>query len=418
MKKKVAVILPSKQDRHYLDALASEYELHYLYDEHWSPYVEESPKFDAVAYKNRVIDQLRAESIDAVVFSHDFASLVGAIAAEAVGLPGPSVESTFLSLNKYYFRQHCDTGVRHAFCDVRALRARLRDCRLPIYVKPTSLFFSVMQHVVRSRDDIDPVCDEIERNLPAWNRKYRALFDAYLDRGRYPLAADDVLLLEEVVEFKTQVAVEGWCDEAGQPHLWCVSDNNYRVDERANSWLDNNAIPSACDRATRQRLIDRAVDTVRALGIKSNFWNVELWITPDDAIKVTEVNGRMIGSMSNLYRAVHGRVQYPYVVNLALGRSDLCRPVEDAERDVAAGAMYTLSTRKKGRMRDLLDYDRLSDYENHQNVVNISVMHNPTYEVQWRQTGGVHCLARVHLAGRSKDELDVLASAIRRDCLR
>ncbi|MGM9515875.1 ATP-grasp domain-containing protein [Roseateles sp. DB2] len=407
--KKLLALLPSPQDRRELDALADKgIAVVYLDDPGWRSYDASLQSFDPIEFVRKGISMGKEHAVDGIFFTEDLANFCGAVMGQALNLPTPSVEAMFLANHKYYSRSRERHPIR--FQGFRLDQDDwMRDITFPSHLKPPSLFFSLLQTTVTQPQELAEAVAELREKLPAFARPYKELFSRYVDADRFPLAMHDMFMAEEFVSCRTQHAVEGWTDAEGRHAIWAVSDNNYF--DGVGSALDNNSVPSRLGAAELDRVVQAALDAVENIGIKNGFWNVELWVLPNDDIRITEINGRACVSMTALYKQVFGKSQYALIAKLAAGlpieASDAAGPPK------GVGGMFAVSTSRQGYVRDLLDEEAFAQVQHMPGIVRTAQIFPGDAYIDWHQTGGRSCLARFWLVGESYEAIAAQAREIR-----
>lgn len=409
--KNVLVLLPSEQDRLELKKLTPlGYQFIYADDERWRSYEASLEDFDPVEYMQHCIALAREYQVEGIFYTDDLANFVAAILTKELGLPGPPVNAMFLANHKYYSRTVETDAVGFSSYDLHNDGWKSIDT-FPIHIKPTSLYFSLLQTTVRDKAELQKVVESLRINIPRWEHPFKKLFANYINRETYPLADKDILLCEEFVTNATQHAVEGWSDEHGH-HVWAVSDNNYWPGESAP--LNNNSFPTTLPSEKEQALIKVALDLINRFEMKSGFWNIELWIRSDGRIQATEVNGRICSSMTPLYKHIFGKTQYPLALSLAVGGDpNLLAYAKKPKKNVIGGAFSITSTRK-GLVSELIDLTMLREISSWHNVIKTKIMYPEDMTVTWHQTGGINCLARAWLVGETYEEICDVAGKIRK----
>lgn len=412
--RKLLALLPSAQDRAELARLVEE-GIHVVFaeDDGWKSYEVCPDGFDPVSYTERAILLGRQEQVDGVFYTDDLANFVAAVVCRELALPGPSVDSMFLANHKYYARRAERSPIAFSGHTIGE-SFDAAQVSLPSQLKPTSLYFSLLQFTARSTEEVSAAAASLARDVPKWERPFKDLFASYVDRERYPLANRDMFLAEEFVSARSHHAVEGWTGADGRLQLWAVSDNNYF--DGPGSALDNNAFPSRLSETVKAQVIECAFNAVRDMGIKTGFWNVEVWVLDNGTTRVTEVNGRACVSMTALYRAVSGQSQYPLVAKLSAGQ--LFEPSELVAPAGRVGGMFAISTASEGIVRDLLDLDAYERMKQAEDVVRTTLVFSPDTSIEWKQTGGRCCLARAWIVGSSYEEIRARAEGFRRQLLR
>ena len=357
---------------------------------HWRP----DPAFDPLDYLDRALAFARRERVDAVVSTHDLGDLVAAIVARELRLPGPSPESVFLCLHKYYGRRVEADPIR---CVALPLFETPPPLAYPAWLKPPWLKLGILGFELRSDDDLRRALAIARRELPAWSRQYAPLFARAVDLAKYPLAAQDIMLAEQVID-APQVTVEGWVSD-GRPNVWAITDTNTVPGRRA---IDNFSLPSRHDGETLEAMARAACDAILRTGFDNGFFNAELWRTPD-GIRLTELNGRAAASFANLYDAALDADIFAAIADVACGADP--EPLPRATGRVAG--QFSIITSGEGRAGELIDFDQAA------RVPELDLLYGADDEIRQAGAFGV-LLAQVELSGASYDAIHRKAGEIRR----
>ncbi len=395
----VLVLLPDAFDRASFSAVPGHrYRFVETEIDHWRP-----TGFDPLAYLERARNAARQGPVDAVVSTHDLGDYLAALLARELGLPGPSPESVFVALHKYYERQ---AERRAGFPSVRCEALDLDDPTprafgYPCFLKAPFLKLGLLGYRLDGPDDLARAWAIARRELPAWCRQYLPLFEATVDLDRYPLAARPVMLLEEWRN-GPQVTVEGWMRD-GRFHLWAITDTNVFPGSRA---IDNFSLPSRLPADAQAALAEAAERAVRAIGFDGGFANVELWWLDGEAIPI-EVNARSAASFSILYEHCLKASHWQAIVEVAGGGAPANLPAPDG----TVGGQFNLITFAEGRWGELLDFDAARE------IPGLSIDRSPQDLARPLSEFGV-VLAQVELFGRSYEEIHAEATRIRRRLLK
>ena len=391
----ILVVCPDSYDRwafgrvdghsfHFVDAGIS----------HW----EASPEFDPSAYLERCLEVMSEHDVDAVVSTHDLGDLIAAILADDAGLRGPSPEAVFLCLHKLYGRRAEVDPIR---CQPLLLDEPLPRLAYPAYLKAPWLKLGLLGFKVTSDDETRAAMEMARRELPAWTRQYYPLFARAVDLAKYPLAATDMMLVEEFIDGR-QVTVEGW-SLGGDIRIWAMTDTNTFPGTRA---IDNFSTPSRVDAQMAETLRARTVETIRAFGFDGGFFNIEFWLT-DDGVRLTEVNGRSAACFGGIYELGLGADIFAAVADVATGRAPRRLPRPGGR----VAGQFNVITFDDDLAGNLLDYEAAAT------MPELSVFRRAEEQVRVVSEFGA-VLGQIEIAGDSYEEIHDRAEEMRRKLLK
>lgn len=323
--KKVLVVLPSAQSQEVLESYSKgRYEFHWLTDLN-SPTLNTTndptnfKRFDPISYIDRAVKYVKENEIDAVFYFQDFSGLLAAIICEETGLRGPSIESVFLCIHKYYSRK---TEPSELWFEAIELDSELKvqdiSIKYPCFVKPPCLYLSMGMFEVRNETEMKEALTSCQTALRAWNATWRPLFEKYVDTNKYPLAVKDIVLAEELVPDGTEHTIEGWVDNQGEVHIWLSSDEGYFM--KPQKTVDGYFMPSQAKKSIVKKMEAVASRVVKNHSLRDTFFNVEMWCRKGGKdITVTEINNRCAFIYHHLYNRVYGTSSCHAALHLACG---------------------------------------------------------------------------------------------------
>ena len=213
---KVLVLLPSTNDRVEVNKLdKGMYEVHFL---HATDDIEDTPltpldydKYLAqpgflTSYVDRAVEYVKENGITAILFAHDLSSIVASVVCERTGLPGPSLESTFRCLHKYYSRKTVaiETVGGKLWFDYIHLDDPAENWRdkvsYPCFLKPACLTGSKGCSYIRSEVELVTALAKLKPLVTPYFKGYSEFFRKYLDLEKFPLAVENIAVIEELVE--------------------------------------------------------------------------------------------------------------------------------------------------------------------------------------------------------------------------
>ncbi len=143
---KVLVLLPNENDRAEASKIDPiKYEIHFL---HASDEVK-NKKLTAFAYGeylakpgflsnyvDRAVEYVRENGITGIMYGHDMSSIIASVVSEKTGLPGPSLDATFICLHKYYSRKFNPDDLWYEYIDLDSPNESWKPkIRYPCFVK-------------------------------------------------------------------------------------------------------------------------------------------------------------------------------------------------------------------------------------------------------------------------------------------
>lgn len=392
----VFITCPSQRDRNALADIRG-YNFHLL-DAPLNPRTP-SPALDLLAYIDECRDYIRTHHIDAIFYSRDVADLVAAALCEEFGLPGPSVESVFLCMHKYYGRRAEPNPIRCEAIDLNDPAPQLSH--YPCFLKPPWLNLGILGFALESPQDLEQALEVVRREYPAWSPLYTPFFQRYVDLRKYPLAVQDMMLVEEFID-GPQVTVEGWVYQ-NQPHIWAITDTSTYPGTRV---IDNFSLPSRHSAAIQTQLAEHACQAIRNVGLDNGFFNIEFWCH-EDKVTLTEVNGRAATCFYNLYRNCLGACIYEAGLALACGKPPR---LENTSPDVVGG-QFNVITFAEDWAENLLDHEQARA------IPGMTIYFEEGSRVKQMSEFGI-VLAQIDLFGQSYEEIHAEAEALRRRLLK
>ena len=392
----VLITCPSQRDRNAIACLSG-YNFHFL-DAKLNPRTP-SPELDLLEYVDQCRAYLRAHHIDAIYYSRDVADLVAAALCEEFGLPGPSVESVFRCIHKYYSRQSESAPIRCDYIDLHDEQPLVSV--YPCYIKPPWLNLGILGFKLESPEDLPHALAIARRDYGAWSPLYFPFFRRYVDLNKYPLATRDIMLVEEFVD-GPQVTVEGWVRH-NEPSIWAITDTNTYPGSRV---IDNFSLPSRHPEHIQRLLMQRAKEAILNVGLDNGFFNIEFWCH-EDSVTLTEINGRAATCFYNLYRQCLGACIYEAGLQLACGRE----PTVQFDAATRVGGQFNFITFGEDRADQLLDFARA------RTIPELSLYFSETDQVKQMSEFGI-VLAQLDLFGSSYEEIHAKAEQLRRLLLR
>ena len=368
---KILNLLPIGFDHAEASALdPNEYEVHFLYalegvlDEEMTPLAYGSyltkPDF-LISYVERAVDYAKKHEITAIVFSHDMATVVASVVCEQTGLPGPSLESTFLCLHKYYSRKK-ESGklwFDHINLDESSVNWKGK-IRYPCFVKAPFLTSSVGLCSVKSDAEMEAALDSLKKLVAPFFAGYSEFFRRYLDLEKFPLAVENIVAVEELVYSKYQYFFDGWMDGMGNFTMFtsALCEISKSKAGRILYYVVPQFIFDGGD--TYKKLLAYTEEMARRFGLTNTFFDLEFWQQGDE-VTLIEMNCRMLSQYSAAYRKMWSISAYHAAVYLACGQTDKLLQFETSAYHKDAGELLSahiyIYTSGEGQGKDFIDYD-------------------------------------------------------------
>lgn len=401
--KNIQVLLPTSRDRNGLKSVGSDYQFHWMEDKDFD-YPYPGTAFDLIKYTEQCSRYIEEHHIDGIIYTHDLSNLVAGVLCDRHNILGPTLESMFLSNHKYYSRRKQPSNIWSDYIDLDTGEWGELEPVYPCYIKPPTLTMSLYQYRVDSREEMDSILKKLREDLPPLLQLYNRFFERYVDLDRYPLAAKNIMVVEELVEDTEQHCIEGWFDSKGNPRFWAESDEIYYSGDR-NS-IDVYVTPSLLPPDVLDKMKEYALQIVKNHKINRGFWNVEIW-RKGDWFTATEVNGRSASVWKDLYKGTYDFSLYKAMVYLCCGEDEKC--LQESSKKFnghKVGGQFHVITYGEGKSEEYIDLsDEIKDTE-------IEVMAPAGTEIVQTGTSG-YWLARFNLYGESFSEIYERAQKIR-----
>jgi hypothetical protein len=117
--------------------------------------------------------------------------------------------------------------------------------------------------------------------------------------------------------------------------------------------IDNFSLPSRQPPHIQTQLAEQATAAIRKIGLDNSFFNIEFWCH-DNAVTLTEINGRAATCFYNLYRYCLGACIYEAGLALASGRN----PAHPPTLNGTVGAQCNFVTFGTDWAENLIDFER------------------------------------------------------------
>jgi hypothetical protein len=275
---------------------------------------------DILRFVDETVEAQRGR-IQGVFSSSDYpGATVAAAIATALGLPGSHPDTVMRTSHKYESRLAQRAAAPEAVPPFALVDPRLADggapsIGYPCFVKPVKGAFSVLARKLNGPGDLEAYLahPSVRPFLEHTMRIFNALVARY---GRFE--HDGGWFIAEGLLRGDLVTLEGYATRAGVETLGIVDS---AVDAATGSFLRFD-YPSRLPDDVQRRMHDIARRVIGELGLVDSLFNIELiHDAATGAVGVIEVNPRMCGQFSDLYRKVDGVHGHRIALELALGRT-------------------------------------------------------------------------------------------------
>ncbi|MDB9517250.1 ATP-grasp domain-containing protein [Roseofilum reptotaenium CS-1145] len=373
-----------------------------------------SQNFDAIQYLEKCRQYIQQHNIKVLLATRDIPSLFQAqLSQEFEHLRGPSVESSFLCLHKYYTHKTINSpSSQYTICLLekeKNISEYIREIELPFpwIVKPctgacSSAILKVSK-IQEAKTAIGFYQDYVVERIHDL-QKFLAL---YLDSDQYPLINRNPILLEEYVDYPYKCCVDG-CVSNGELLIWGISDSHYY--SRQPECFADYTFPSSLPLTIQDNLFREYRNIVQQLieyGFDNQFIDVEFFVSDRGTIKLMEINGRMIPISAALYRqCLNQGDPYTALISIAMGS----RPKTPTLNGLVGGIFY-ITTFAKGIAKDIFDFELAHQFSD------LEVRLNPEEEITETSSSGL-TIAALNLVGNSYAEIHEQADRVRRQLLK
>ena len=276
--------------------------------------------FNAVRYIEKLERKYRAIGLDGVVSNHEqFGTLIAAVLAQRLGLPGNDPLAIIACQHKFYGRLVQQKIVpeavpRFSYIPYPFDPQNPLDMTYPFFIKPIKATYSVLAKQI---DNEATLVRHLKFNL----------FEEFLIRRLVkpfsdimplftPMQVDPNGLLAEEIMRGEQINIDGYCSD-GEVFFLGVIDEVMYPETQAFMRFE---YPSRLEASVQDRAKAITRKVLEGLGYRHGFFNIEfIYEQKTDQLKIIEINPRMASQLSNLYERVDGCQPYGMLFALAVG---------------------------------------------------------------------------------------------------
>jgi biotin carboxylase len=279
-------------------------------------------EYDIPALVDKAAERMEAQGAQGVASFYDFpGTLIAAILAQRLGLPGPDLEPVFKCEHKYWSRLEQQKVISDNIPNFRAFDPKDDDAFAkvdmipPFWIKPVKSFRSYLAFNIQDERSFR---EAIELAREDGGRITGPFIEAMRDFGMpEEIADEDNSFIAESTISGAQCTVEGYVYQ-GHVTVYGVVDS---IREPDGSSFSRYEYPSMLPLEVQHRLIDVARAAITQMGYDNAPFNIEFFYDPTgDHVWLLEINTRASQSHADLFYKVHGVSHMSAVVDLALGR--------------------------------------------------------------------------------------------------
>ncbi|XP_070564767.1 uncharacterized protein [Ptychodera flava] len=369
-----------------------------------------SQAIDLNQYTEQCIEIVNKHDIDLVVSGADVGSVVHAALADTFPhIRGPSIESAFLTVHKYYGAQLYEPDVQSAKSMILELDADLETLvdKANDFLQRVGGICCIKPVIGESSLGVQKVMglEELRKNLVNLRNhtEYQFISEDFakkwIDVKVYPYSLSRCALLEEYIEPKA-ITTANVCVQKGKIkhlgiHDWLFDE--YAPREGARTFLGGFA-PSSVTQAEEQtvtQLADSILAKLIQKGFNDQFLNIEFFALPTGGYKFLEVNGRLDLGMAVLCRQLYNDGDFIQGL-LKLGSGEnIASPTPNGLH----GMWGFVDTFASGKAEDILNFNEM------ESIPDITALYSPGDHIQATSDMYGTNLATTYIIGHTREEI-------------
>lgn len=279
-------------------------------------YAPEHPEqLDVLAFIDETAQRYEGVGLDGVIGTHDYpGSILAAIIAARLGLPGPSPQALLRAQHKLHSRHIqaavCPQVVPQFFA-IDPERPTVDGVRFPFFIRPVKSVMSMLACQIDSPYALDAYLARARPHLREFVRPFNALWRAHDLDG-----PDASLLVGEELLAGHQVTVEGF-RARGVTHIAGIVDSVMFPETLSFRSFE---YPSRLPQPVLARMADATRTVIEALALDNLCFNVEFFYDETrDRVALIEVNPRMSYQFGDLFEKVDGTNTFDVQLAIATG---------------------------------------------------------------------------------------------------
>ncbi len=270
--------------------------------------------------KKTVIEEIKklnnSNPLDGVLTFYEQYIVFNAEIAEALKLPGLSVDSSIACTNKFVMRTlfgNSSKKISPDFCIVKStqeVKSFAANHSFPLILKPANLAKSLL---VTKSNNLDELLKNFEETSSKMDRVYK----------KYAPHNEKILILEEFMEGSIH-SVDAFIDSRGDVHILdCIVDYQTGYDVGYNdNFHYSRIIPSRLTYDEQEAIVEVARLGVKALKMTSSAAHIEIILTSNGPM-IVEIGARNGGYRERMHRLANGIDLYSNLLSVTTGLDNI-----------------------------------------------------------------------------------------------
>lgn len=282
--------------------------------------------FNVLHYIKKLERKYQKMSLAGIISNHEqFGTLIAALLAERLGLPGNDPLAIVACQHKYYSRLLQQKIIPEAVPRFAHIAYPLDtqapiEIPFPFFIKPIKATYSVL-------------CKKIENLTQLKQHLKFNYFEELLIRKLVRPFADlmplltpmnvnpNGLMIEEIVEGE-QINLDGYSQD-GEIYFLGVIDEVMYPGTQAFMRFE---YPSRAPQQVQERAMEITTQVLQSINYRHGFFNIEFFYQPTThELKIIEINPRTASQLMNLYERVDGYNPYDILFSLAVGDTPILK---------------------------------------------------------------------------------------------
>lgn len=263
--------------------------------------------------------RLRDENapVDGVVGVGDEGSILGAVLARELELPGPDPHAMYRAQHKGIFSRLAagmETGIPTSI--IAGSGYSLQEVSYPVFIKPVKSMLSQYAYLIRSEKQFVGILNRMKNK----HIRHTWWFDTFFRECAANLKDDyislDQFIVQPFIEAR-QYTADAFVQN-GQVAILGITKSVFGKNRRSFVRFD---FPGDISKTALSRVNGMAQAIVRALGYDNAGCNIEFFLTSDDRVLIIEFNTRQSIQFVPLFTQKYEQSTVSMMIDIALGKA-------------------------------------------------------------------------------------------------